>query len=148
MNKTERRKILATIDMTPLMDLTFMLLIIFVITVPSMYYKTDVKLTPPESTTNDQMEVEDKSVFVELDRDGGIWIGRGNNKHSKSLPSTEDLTRELIQLRTVLPDMIVYLVGDQERQYKDVVKIANAVQKAKIGSISLVFTPEKKDNSK
>ena len=53
-----RYKTTSTIDMSPLMDLTFMLLIIFVITVPSMYYRSDVKLTPPSSTTNDKMEVK------------------------------------------------------------------------------------------
>ena len=57
MNRRNYRKSLPTIDMTPLMDLTFMLLIIFVITVPAMYYKSDVQLTPPESTTNDKMTV-------------------------------------------------------------------------------------------
>ena len=50
MNRRNFRRSLPTIDMTPLMDLTFMLLIIFVITVPAMYYKSDVQLTPPEST--------------------------------------------------------------------------------------------------
>ena len=67
MNRRARRQNIATIDMSPLMDLTFMLLIIFVITVPSIYYKSDVKLTPPESTTNDKMQPDDNSIFVELD---------------------------------------------------------------------------------
>ena len=65
--RLERHKIQATIDMTPLMDLTFMLLIVFVITVPSMYYKTDVKLTPPTSNNKDKMTVDEKSVYLELD---------------------------------------------------------------------------------
>ena len=98
MKGAERRRIVAAIDMTPLMDLTFMLLIIFVITVPSMYYKSDVTLTPPESTTNDKMEIDDKSLFVELDKDGQIWLGNGENHRSQSIPGLADLTAELTKL--------------------------------------------------
>lgn len=142
MNRRLRRNNIATIDMSPLMDLTFMLLIIFVITVPSIYYKSDVKLTPPESTTNDKMQPDEKSVYVELDKDGAIWLGKSDNKRSQSLSSSEELTERLVSIKQEMPDVIVYLVGDQTRQYKDVVNIANAVQHAGISNLSLVFTPE------
>lgn len=145
MNRRERRKVLATIDMTPLMDLTFMLLIIFVITVPSMYYKSDVSLTPPESNTNDRMEVDERSLFVELDRNGGIWLGQGTARRSRSLGSARELTSVLSDMKHDNPDMVVYLVGDRERRYKEVIEVANAVQKSGIGTLSLVFDPEGQD---
>ncbi|MBR4673431.1 MAG: biopolymer transporter ExbD [Victivallales bacterium] len=143
MNRKNYKKSLATIDMTPLMDLTFMLLIIFVITVPAMYYKSDVQLTPPESTTNDKMKVEENSLFVELDRDGQIWIGDANNKRSRSIASPFDLTTELKNLHDTKPDMVVFLVGDKNRKYEEVIEIANAVQRAGVDTLSLVFNPEK-----
>ena len=143
MNRNYRKKP-ATIDMTPLMDLTFMLLIIFVITVPAMYYKSDVQLTPPESTTNDKMTVEENSLFVELDRNGQIWLGDANNKHSRSVASVNDLTDELKREHTKNPNIIVFLVGDKERKYEEVIEIANAVQHAGVDTLSLVFNPEKK----
>ena len=137
-----RYKTTSTIDMSPLMDLTFMLLIIFVITVPSMYYKSDVKLTPPSSTTNDKMEVKENSVFVELDNSGAIWLGSQNSRRSQSILSTDELTKRLSELVAEQPELIVYLVGDKERQYKEVIDIANAVQRANINTLSLVFNPE------
>ena len=140
--RKRRYKTTSTIDMSPLMDLTFMLLIIFVITVPSMYYKSDVKLTPPSATTNDKMEVKENSIFVELDNSGAIWLGGQNNRRSQSILSTEELTRKLSELVAGQPDLIVYLVGDKERQYKEVIDIANAVQRANIHTLSLVFNPE------
>ena len=143
MNRKNYKKSLATIDMTPLMDLTFMLLIIFVITVPAMYYKSDVQLTPPESNTNDKMKVEENSIFVELDRNGQIWIGDSDNKRSRSIASPYDLTDELKSMRAAKPDMVVFLVGDKERKYEEVIEIANAVQHAGVDTLSLVFNPEK-----
>ena len=140
--RKRRNKPTSSIDMSPLMDLTFMLLIIFVITVPSMYYKSDVKLTPPSSTTNDKMEVKENSVFVELDHSGAIWLGRQESRRSQSIPTMDELTQKLSELSAKEPELIVYLVGDRERQYKEVIEIANAVQRANISTLSLVFNPE------
>ena len=143
--RLERHKIQATIDMTPLMDLTFMLLIVFVITVPSMYYKTDVKLTPPTSNNKDKMTVDEKSVYLELDAEGKIYIARGQNRNSLRLLDSKEVTTELEKIRMENEDVIVYLVGDKDRQYKEVIDIANAVTAAGISNLSLVFNPEKKE---
>ena len=140
--RKRRNKPTSSIDMSPLMDLTFMLLIIFVITVPSMYYKSDVQLTPPASTTPDKMEVKENSVFVELDRNGAVWLGGENSRRSRSILSAEDLTARLRELAEGRPELTVYLVGDRERPYREVIDIANAVQKAQINTLSLVFNPE------
>ena len=142
MNRHLARRQLATIDMTPLMDLTFMLLIIFIITVPAMYYKTDVQLTPPESTTNEKMTADEKSVFVELDKDGRIWMGTANVPHSQSVFSLADLSKLLIEKKKAIPDVIVFLVGDKSRRYEEVIDIANAIQHSGIDTMSLVFNPE------
>ncbi len=142
MNRHLARKQLATIDMTPLMDLTFMLLIIFIITVPAMYYKTDVQLTPPESTTDKKMTADERSVFVELDKDGRIWLGTSNNRQSQSVMSTEELTKLLVEKKNSMPEIIVFLVGDKSRRYEEVIDIANAIQHSGIDTMSLVFNPE------
>ena len=142
MNRRLARKQLATIDMTPLMDLTFMLLIIFIITVPAMYYKTDVELTPPESTTQNTMTADEKSVFVELDKNGSIWLGTANVPHSQSVMSHNELTKLLIEKKNAIPGIVVFLVGDKSRRYEEVIDVANAIQHSGIDTMSLVFNPE------
>ena len=67
-NYMKRRRRSTNIDITPLMDLTFMLLIIFIITVPAMEYSTDV--TPPSMDTPKTVEsITDKPVFLNLRSD-------------------------------------------------------------------------------
>ena len=142
MNRRLARRQLATIDMTPLMDLTFMLLIIFIITVPAMYYKTDVQLTPPESTTNTKMTADEKSVFVELDKEGKIWMGTANVPHSQRIVSLDELSNLLTEKKNTIPDIVVFLVGDKSRRYEEVIDVANAIQHSGIDTMSLVFNPE------
>ena len=140
--RKRRYKTTSTIDMSPLMDLTFMLLIIFVITVPSMYYKSDVTLTPPQMTTPEKMEVDEKSYVVELDKDGQIWIRNDAIKLNQNVPALADLTAELKKQKAEQGDILIFLIGDRERKYKEVMDIASAVQNAGFDSISLVFNPK------
>ena len=68
----KRQKPIMDINMTPLMDLTFMLLIIFIITVPVLDYSTDV--TPPRLTSDQQVDGEaPKSITVERHTDSEAW---------------------------------------------------------------------------
>ncbi|NLZ63298.1 MAG: hypothetical protein GX902_05765, partial [Lentisphaerae bacterium] len=59
-SRRQRFKSISTIDLTPLMDLTFMLLIVFVITVPVVEYVTDV--TPPEMNSSQTAEEVEEPV--------------------------------------------------------------------------------------
>ena len=79
---------------------------------------------------------------MELDNSGAIWLGSQNSRGSQSILSTDELTKRLSELVSQQPELIVYLVGDKERQYKEVIDIANAVQRANINTLSLVFNPE------
>ena len=61
-------KTIGTIDITPLMDLTFMLLIIFIITVPALEFTTEV--TPPDMSTATTVEQIDNKVMLTMKEKG------------------------------------------------------------------------------
>ena len=71
-NYMKRRRRSTNIDITPLMDLTFMLLIIFIITVPAMEYSTDV--TPPSMDTPKTVESITDKLVVTLGKRGGVTV--------------------------------------------------------------------------
>lgn len=61
------------VSMTPLMDLTFVLLILFIITVPILDYRTDV--VPPAMTTSETLPEKDpEAIQVSLDSEGNCAI--------------------------------------------------------------------------
>ncbi len=68
----QRQKPIVDINMTPLMDLTFMLLIIFIITVPVLDYSTDV--TPPRLTSDQQVDGEEPKSVVTINAEGKYAI--------------------------------------------------------------------------
>lgn len=120
------------INVTPLMDLTFLLLIVFMITAPVLEYETDV--SPPEMTTDSRIEDEPEPVMVSLTRQGDII-------YQKQVVSLDALAQKLAFLRETRPDVGVVVRADGERAYKDVVDIMRTVRKAGLG-VKLATQPE------
>ena len=108
-------KTIGTIDITPLMDLTFMLLIIFIITVPALEFTTEVDI-PKRNTAS---TVEDPGVELVMDADGFVKLdGR--------LISMSELEAELKVEHLKKPDMPLYITVDGKRPYNDVMALYRA----------------------
>lgn len=121
------------INVTPLMDLTFLLLIVFMITAPTLEYETNVD--PPSMATPSPIDEATEPVMINLAKDGTIWL------HREPVELAQ-LTERLRTEHRLKPDLRVLIRGDQERQYGEVIEIMKAVKRANITSLSLVTQPE------
>lgn len=130
----KRFKSISNIDMTPLMDLTFMLLIVFVITVPVIEYVTDV--TPPEMNSSHTVEKVEEPVIIALNDAGVISL----NEQSLALHELPALLQALQQQRS---DVTVLVRADGTRPYEEVVAIMRVAHNAGITSISLMTQAER-----
>ncbi|MFA6816366.1 MAG: biopolymer transporter ExbD [Lentisphaeria bacterium] len=135
-NRHLHHKIMTTIDMTPLMDLTFVLLIIFVITVPVMEYITDV--TPPELNGKTSVETIEKPFVISLNHAGEIFL-------DKEKVAMYDLQNKLTLMRQQKGDFEIMLRADGTRPYEEIVAIMRVAQKAGVKSVSLMTSAEKFD---
>ncbi|MDX9978823.1 MAG: biopolymer transporter ExbD [Lentisphaeria bacterium] len=121
------------INVTPLMDLTFLLLIVFMITAPTLEYVTNV--SPPSMSTPQPIPEEVEPLMVNLAEDGTIWF------HKEPILLADLISRLRIE-QQLRPDVKVLIRGDEACQYGEVIEIMKAVKKANITSISLVTQPE------
>ncbi len=94
-------KALVEVNMTPLMDLTFMLLILFIITVPILDYTTEVE--PPKMTTDTPIqEADDEAIHVTLDKDGNCGVNGtpvAMTELQQMLSSLQSLGRTRVRIR-------------------------------------------------
>ena len=105
-------KVQSEVNMTPLMDLTFMLLILFVITVPILDYKTDV--VPPSMNTEATVPEEDpEAVQVTLEGNCGV------NGVPASFASLEEQLRQLKSLGRTR----VRIRASGERPYEEIIML-------------------------
>jgi len=134
MSRQKQRSQLSAIDdinMTPLIDLTFLLLIIFMITVPLLEY--GINVNPPELNAEPLPEEDNK--IVTLNRDGEIVFEK-----QVMLPQT--LTQQLQALRQTNTKLTVLVRADGDRPYKEVMALMKAVKNSGISNISLVTQAE------
>ncbi len=119
------------INVTPLLDLTFMLLIVFMITTPLLEYSIDV--TPP--AMNAAPKPDENTVSVGLNKQGQIL-------YDKKIISHEELLANLKKLYANSPKAIIMVSADGSRSYNDVIDLMNTIKKAEFTNVSLVTTAE------
>ena len=125
---------LSEINITPLLDLAFVLLIIFIITTPLLEQSINLKL--PRGGQPDQ-KVDQRNVrTVEVSANGNYRL----NKLSMSLDQL--IVRLAGEFRSN-PNLIVYIRADQDGPYKNVAAVIDGCQRSGITRYSLRTEPTK-----
>ncbi len=135
MNRRKRRSQLDTIDeinMTPLMDLTFLLLIIFMIATPLLEYSIDV--SPPEMNA-DKIDYN-KSETVNL-------LANGQINFRGQIVDRENLFLILKNLKDTSPKTMLFLRADGDISYRKVIELMKEIKNSGFSNISLITVAEK-----
>ncbi len=129
--RRKRTSIINVIEMTPLIDLTFLLLITFMITMPIMDYNVDV--SPPEM--NAEPIPDQKSIYVSLTKSGIITL--------KNIPV--DKSELTDRLKTVIGNdktTTIFLRADGRCSYNEVMDVMKEIKAAGVKNISLITQAE------
>lgn len=122
---------ISEINMTPLIDLTFILLITFIITMPLIEQGIPIRL--PQGKAQEINENETRSITV--DAEGNLYLDR--------VPvSSDDLAREMQLIGEALPNTAVLVRADETIAYGRVVEVLRILNDAKITRMALVTSPE------
>lgn len=120
------------INMTPLIDLTFLLLIVFMITMPVMEYSTDV--SAPEM--NSAVLPDDPNVkYINLRADGVYVV-------DKIELSRDQAAEELRNLYRQNPDYQILVRADEECSWGDTVATVRMARDAGFTKAQFVTTAE------
>ena len=123
------------INITPLMDTVFFLLIIFMITAPLLEYSIDV--SPPKMAAA-EIKADDYTKVIHVTKDKVIQFER---KKNISMPELLARLRELKQDRNSKKYKF-YLRADRELRYGDVIDVFKNIKRAGFADISLVTEAE------
>ena len=121
------------INVTPLLDLTFLLLIAFMITMPLMEYGTNINA--PEMNSNELPQENFESVT--LTKAGTILLG-------KDVLSRDELIVRLKELKNSGRKVDILLRADGERSYKDVIELMAEIRRSGFKDVTLVTQAERK----
>ena len=131
----------ATIDMNSLIDLTFLLLVTFILTLTQMQEKqkfeqSSVHLNLPQAKKEEQdPEEEKKPLTVSIDKDNKIYLDDVQlGGINDALDKLKDALREHVALN---PDVAVFVRGDKEVKYDEIMKVVNAVHESRVQRVAL-----------
>lgn len=118
----------ARIDISPLIDVVFQLLIFFVVTT-TFLTDTGIPLELPEAGSG-QSEAMQQEMSVRVDRDGGI-------RFQGELVSLADLRERLAAAVKASPEEALTIYGDGQVDYETVVQVMDAARQARVPGIVL-----------
>ena len=122
-----------SINLTPLIDTLFFLLIIFMVTAPLLEYSMDVS---PPAMNADEMDPRDmkNAKTINIKADGTIIF-------DQTAVSQDELIRQLYRYIND-PDVKVYLRADSEVKYGSVIQVLQQVKNSGFSNIFLITAEE------
>ena len=122
---------LTELNITPLLDLAFVLLVIFIITTTPVVNDLDLKLPTASKREKDPPR---KANYVTVDHTGKLYL-------NKLEVDSAALHAQLVQLRTDDPDLSVIVRGDAKTKYDRIVGVLDMLQQANVVKVDLATEP-------
>jgi biopolymer transport protein TolR len=131
-----KRKLVAEINVVPYIDVTLVLLVVFMITAPLLMQGVKVELPDANSAP---MDTKDQDPFiVSIKADGSYWIDIKGENQSQSLATIKDRVGKVLRQKPQTP---VLVWGDSAVDYGSVVNLMSELQLAGAPSVGLVTEP-------
>ncbi|MCG3120696.1 MAG: Biopolymer transport protein ExbD [bacterium] len=130
-------KIAPDINVTSLVDVTMVLLIVFIISAPFM--RAGVKVDLPKAGARETQP--SKAIVIAVDRANQIFI-------NQEKVTMENLVTRVVQLHKSSPSLPILLEGDAAVAYGQIIKIMDAIRRAGIENVGLVLESETAKPSK
>ena len=125
---------LTELNITPLLDLAFVLLVIFIITTTPVVNDLDLNLPTASKREKDPPK---KANYVTLEASGKMYL---NKKEVDLL----ELRQTLVSLRTDDPDLSVIVRGDSKTKYRKIREVLDMLQQANVVKVDLATEPADK----
>ena len=126
---------LSEINVTPLLDLAFVLLIIFMITTPLL--ENSMNLVLPSSSAANAPISKAQVQTISIDRDETIRI---NNE----IVDSDSLAVRLLELKRANPDVAIVIRPDRELPVQKLVTLMDLLQRAQITKVGIATKAESK----
>ena len=116
------------LNITPLLDLVFVLLVIFIITTPQMM--NNLEMTLPSRKPPPPTKEKPKINKIDVAADGQITLNEKN-------VSRAELKADLQAMKATDPDLKVVVKGADEADYQNMVSVLDVLQQLDITKVGL-----------
>ncbi|HWC59286.1 MAG TPA: biopolymer transporter ExbD [Verrucomicrobiae bacterium] len=125
---------LTELNITPLLDLAFVLLVIFIITTVPPVNDLDLKLPDAAKRLKDPPH---KANYISIEADGSMFLNK------KKVTDAMDMLQTLVALRMDDADLNVIIRGDGRTKYRQIREVIDVCQRANVPKVDLATEPFK-----
>ncbi len=123
---------LTELNITPLLDLAFVLLVIFIITTAPPVNDLDLKLPKAAKRLKDPPH---KANYISVEADGAMYLNK------ERVASPQVLLQALVGLRMDDPDLNIIVRGDAKTKYRQIRAVLDVCQQANVPKVDLATEP-------
>ena len=124
---TNRHHTLSELNITPMLDLAFVLLVIFIITTAPPV--NDMNIALP-SATNRPKDTPPKANYITVDNAGKVYL-------NAVAMNDDELLKNLVEFRKQDPDLNVVVRGDSRIQYQKIINVLDLLVSANVSKVGL-----------
>ena len=129
--RRSRRRLNSEINVTPLVDVMLVLLIVFMIAAPLLSVGVPVELPKTDAKS---LPSQQEPITISIDADGAVFL-------QDTEVSLDVLVERLVAVSTNGYEERIYLRGDANGDYGDVMKVMARVNSAGFTNLGLVTDP-------
>ena len=117
----------ASIDMTPMLDIVFIMLIFFIVTT-SFVKEAGIEVNKPDASNATKQK--SANIFIAINEDGDVWM-------DKREVDVERVRANIERMLAEQPTEVVIIQADQKAEHGKVVEVMDQVKAAGISRISV-----------
>jgi biopolymer transport protein ExbD len=117
----------ASIDMTPMLDIVFIMLIFFIVTT-SFVKEAGIEVNKPDASNATKQK--SANIFIAINEDGDVWM-------DKREVDVERVRANIERMLAEQPTEVVIIQADEKAEHGKVVDVLDQVKAAGIARISV-----------
>ena len=139
MTDIRRRKRMSEINVVPYIDVTLVLLVIFMVTAPLFHQGVEVELPRAPAKQLDKTDENQEPLIVSVNQMGQVFINKADS-HKEPVPDNQfrNQIREILSNEQGNP---IYVRGDKSVDYGRVVTVMVMLQDAGADNVGLITDP-------
>ncbi len=136
-----RGRVEATLELTPLIDIIFLLLIFFVMTTtPAMNVVERLDVDLPGAASGDALDLDEQlRVVVKVHSDGRIMLRHGEEGDEELV---RDLSAAMTEVYQEHPGATIWIQGDVEASHGSVIELLDITRQVGFGRVHMAVSPD------
>ncbi len=136
--KKRQKPFLSEINVIPYVDVSLVLLVIFMVATPFMIQGVDLNL--PKEDSKAIKKANQDNLTISISETGEYYLDIGGQP--KKFSSSDKVFQEIKKILKNNQALEIFVRADQNSLYKRVIEVLSEIQKYKAGSVNLITEPK------